>query len=192
MNKRGRVNTIIMILIFVVLIIIAVLGVFGCGIANKSSGIPAPKAGLVLVVNGNQGVYANCRLFEGCWTQDDFISVSADGYPKWSLQSIKSFKIPPAFSEEIHKTYVLDLFPRAKFTLFVIWTRFTGQVLDMSVIHFDTSANPFREYHINMFGHKTYADKILKLPHVNPNIVSQLHIHKELRVSDWLKALIGY
>lgn len=164
-------------------------GVIGCaGIAP----IPAPRAGLVLIINSNQGAYAHCRLFEGTWSREELIIAGADGQPKWSQPEMMSFKIKPSFSSDFAETKVLNLPPRGEWTLFILWTKFTGQVLDMDVIQFDTSGNPFREYNTDMFGQKTYADAIIDLPRVDASGgVSAIRIHKDLYLTDWLKALVG-
>lgn len=169
-------------------IFLALIGIIGC--AGMET-IPSPKAGLVLLTNSNQGAYAYCRLFEGQWAQDELIIAGNDGQPKWAKPEMMSFRIKPSACSDFTRTKVLNLPPRGEWTLFIIWTKFTGQVLNMDVVHFDTSGNPFRTYCTDMFGQKTYADTIVDLPRVDVNSVSAIRINKELYLADWLKALIG-
>lgn len=174
-------------------VFVSVLFLLAAGCAGVSTSAPdcSPRAGLTLIINKNQSAYAHCRLFEGSWSQEDLIIAGEDGQPKWAKQEIMSFKICPSFSSDFLKTEVLHLAPRAEYTLFIIWTKFTGQILNMDAVRFSTSGNPFRESHTGMFGEKTYADKIVYLPYVNVNAVSQIKIHKTLYLADWLKALVG-
>lgn len=162
-----------------------------CAGFMQNSTIPPPRAGLTLLINGNQGVYAHCRLFNGYWSVDDLITADQDGYPKWTQSPTKSFEVNPSFSAEMKNTYILSLLPRSRYTLFVIYAKFTGVVLDMGVINFDTSANPYRSTYKDPLGQKIYADTVVNLPSVSASGVSSLRINKTIYPADWLKSLIG-
>lgn len=175
-------------------ILMSAIGVWLAGCAVLSTGrIPSPQAGLVLPINRNEGAYAHCRLVEGSWSQDDFFAIdSQTGQPKWAKPALMVFEISSAAGRDFYRTKPLLLKPtKADYTLFIIWTRFTGQVLGVDTVYFSTTGNPFNEYHTDPLGYKTYADRIIYLPSVDTSSVSRLRIHKTLYLGDWLKALIG-
>jgi len=154
--------------------------------------IPAPRAGLVLLVNKNEGAFAYCRLFQGHLSQDDIVIANQDtGGPEWGERSVAQFKVDSAYARDFWTTKSLILSPHWDYTLFIVWTRFTGQVLDIDTIHFNTSGNPFRSHHVDGLGRKTYADSIVYLPHIETSTVYRIRIHKTIYLGEWIKALIG-
>lgn len=161
----------------------------GVAVLNK---IPAPRAGLVPVINPNEGADANCDLFPGHRTQEDIIGIGRDGNPVLNEQPLVKFTVGSAQARDFWTYKALVLQPYSRYTLFVIWTRFTGQVLDFHTIQFDTSGSAFRSYHRDPLGRKVFADLMLYLPHVDTRGVSQLRIHKTLYLGDWIKALFGF
>ncbi|MFH0906843.1 MAG: hypothetical protein V1829_01160 [bacterium] len=181
MKKRIKMMVFIMLMVFIMI---------GCATSGHLSSI---QAGKVLVVNRNEGAWANCFLFRGAWLQNDLITINyEDGSPKFTMLPLSSFEISSTYTRDINKVKMLLLSPNTSYTLFIIWTRFTGQVLDMDTVHFRTSDNPFRDNHIDPLGRKIYADRIVFLPKVNTSSATQIRIKKTIHLDDWFKALMGF
>ncbi|MBU1137313.1 hypothetical protein KKD72_03040 [Patescibacteria group bacterium] len=160
------------------------------GIAVLNS-IPSPRAGLVLAVNQTEGAWARCSLYEGDRSWGDIIGIGSDGNPILNDQPLAKFEVGSAATRDFWSYKTLVLQPYRRYTLFIIWTRFTGQVLGFDEIRFRTSGNPFQDSFTDGIGRKTFADKILYLPSVNTRGISRLRIDKTLYLGDWIKALFG-
>ena len=154
--------------------------------------IPSPRAGLVILINRNEGAQANCFLYEGNRSrQEDIIGIGPDGNPILNYNPLLKFAIGSAVTRDFWSYKALVLQPYTDYTLFIIWTRFTGQVLDFDKIRFKTSGDPFRKPYIDDLGRKIFADNIVRLPRVKTRGVSRLRINKTLYLGDWIKALFG-
>ena len=153
--------------------------------------IPSPRAGLVIPINRNEGAWANCLLYEGDRRRENIIGIGSDGNPILNDRPLVKFEIGSATARDFWSYKALVLRPYSRYTLFIIWTRLTGQVLDFDEVSFDTSGDPFRDYHKDGLGRKVFADKIVYLPQVDTRGVSRLRINKTLYLGDWIKALFG-
>lgn len=166
------------------------IGLTGCaGLMN--GGFPPPRAGMVVIINPNIGAYANYRIFNGNWSEDQLITVDEQGHPKWAIAPVKTSTVKSATCTYAHYASVLDLPYPANYTLYVIWTRFTGKVLDRSIITFQTSGKAMNNSYTDQFGQKTYADKFIHLPSVNTSGLTQLKIHATIPLAEYLGTLIG-
>lgn len=168
-----------------------ILGLLFCGCGALFQTMPPPQAGLTVFVNPNMGAVAQCWLYTGYWSEDRIIAVDQNGRPKFATQSMMQFEVSSSFSEEIKEAPWTILPAPASYTLFIVWARFNGQILGMSVEHFDTSNDPFRSPYTDMFGRKIYVDTIVELSSVETSIVTQISINKTIYAADWLKGLIG-
>lgn len=162
----------------------------GCA-GFMGSGFPPPRAGLVGVINPNIGAYANCHLFNSNWSEKDLITTNEQGYPKWAMSPAETFTVKSATCSYARYVQVLNLPSPANYTLYVIWTRFTGKVLDRSIISFQASGDPYGDSYTNQFGQKTYADKFIHLPRVNTSGLTTLKYHTTIPAAEFLATLIG-
>jgi len=160
------------------------------GIAILNS-IPSPRAGLALVINQTEGAWANCLLYEGNRRQEDIIGIGPDGNPALNDKPLAKFEVGSAAARDFWSYKTLVLQPYRRYTLFIVWTRFTGQVLDFDELQFSTSGNPFGDYHTDGFGRKVFADRIIYLPSVDTHGASRFRFNKTLYLGDWIKGLFG-
>lgn len=138
------------------------------------SSMPPPEAGSVGVINPNIGVYADCRLFPDQWPEDKLIINDRQGNQKFAVPSIANFTVKSAITDyEVYAQFLKLPYP-ASFTLYVLWTRFTGERINQSVITFRTTGHPCNDKYVDRYGWETCADKFIRLPAINTN-QNQMH-----------------
>lgn len=149
--------------------------------------IPSPRAGLVILINRNIGLYANCFLFEGRWSYRKLITVDRKtGDPVFTTSPVAEFGISPAHNN-FYSIRVLELKPEATYTVFIIWTRINGAVIDIDTVNIKTSSDPFGGPYTDPYGRKIWADEIIKLPKVNARGMKRLRLRYEVDFNDLLR-----
>jgi len=169
--------------------LIALLVLMGYGCASSPPSYP----GTVRLINKNEGAFANSVLFRGGYSsKEDLYAINPDGSGlMWAKQPLKEFEIGSAWASDFYASKRLDLIPNARYTLYVLWTRFDGRMLDESVISFRAYIDPRRCCHEDTLGIQTCASEIVYLPRVNTNRVKRFKLYKTFDLGDWIKALIG-
>ena len=149
--------------------------------------IPSPQAGLVLPVNQSPGVWAECWLFEGGFSERDLITShpTIRGKLIFVKPPLKHFKISPPTSQPysngvassaITVPILLPTYP-ARYTLLVFHQNFRGWVVEMQTIQFQTTGYPFNDK-FKSGGRIVYADKVIRLAKCKPYENRQFKFHR--------------
>ena len=189
---------------FIYLILLAAL-VSGCAtikdaVCGNYTPIPSPQPGLVLPINRNPAVWAECWLFEGNLgrARDIIVPGSKRASLTFVKTPLKHFTINPPMSRP-YKGNVLStaitvpllLTPyQAKYTLLVFHQNFRGWVVKIETRRFSTTGNAFNEYHVSG-GRKIYADKVIKLARCKPYKNIQFKFHRTFYPGHALKTALG-
>ncbi len=174
------------------LIVLLALTGYGC-VGLLPSPRPPSQPGTVKLINKNEGAYANSVLFRGGYSSKEALfAINPDNNRlMWSKQPLKEFEVGSARAGNFYTSKRLDLIPGATYTLYILWTRFDGRMLDESVIPFRVYIDPRRRCHEGALGIKTCASEIVYLPRVNTSKVKRFKLYKTLDIGDWIKALVG-
>jgi len=172
--------------------------VFGCAgmikaIGGNSATIPSPQPGLVLPINPSPGVWAECYLFEGRFRERElFIPHPTErGKLTFPLAPVKHFTIDPPVADDRAYTVPLLLSPApADYTLLVFHQNMKGWVVEMEVINFSTSGNPFNDEY-RFWDKKVFADQIIRLQRVRPYENKQFRINRTFYPGHALKDFLG-
>lgn len=184
---------------FFIFLMFLVALVTDCAMGNYIS-IPPPQPGLVLPINSSPGVWAECWLFEGKFSQRKLIipHPTERGKLAFAETPLKHFIIGPPmtapYSTGVMSTVItvpllLSAYP-ADYTLLVFYKNFRDWVVKIETRRFSTSGNPFNEYYISG-GRKVYADKVIKLARCKPYEYRQFKFHKTLYPGYALKKALG-
>lgn len=185
---------------FIVLLLSLFVLLLGCAGIGKYTSIPSPQPGLILPVNGNQAVWAECWLFKGSFRRDELIIPHATGGGKLTFvkSPLKHFIIDPPMTQ-LYKndvmssvsTFPLKLPPyRADYTLLVFHKNFRGWVRKIETRWFSTTGNAFNEFLVSG-GRKIYADRVIELAKCGPYPQRQFRIHKTIYPGHMLKDALG-
>jgi len=149
--------------------------------------IPPPQSGLVLPINENPGVWAECVLLEGSFNERNSVIPHPDGQGRLTFikAPIKRFTINPPFSRPYANgvgstaiTYPLLLSPYpADYTLLVYYTNFQDWVVRVEARQFSTTGYYRNDYYMSG-GRKIYADKVIRLARVEPYERRQFKFHR--------------
>lgn len=162
--------------------------------------IPPPQSGLVLPINENPGVWAECWLFEGSISERDLIlpHPSQRGRLMFAKRPIKHFVINPPmsrpYSSGIMSTAItvpllLSAYP-ADYTLLVFHKNFRDWVVSIETIPFSTTGYPLNDYYVSG-GRRVYADVIIRLAQVSPYEYRQFIFHRTFYPGHALKDALG-
>lgn len=144
---------------------------------GKWTSIPSPQAGLVLPINQSMGVWAECWLFEGSFSERDLITShpTIRGKLIFVKPPIEHIRISPPMSQPYAngmassaKTcpILLPTYP-AVYTLLVFHQNYNGWVVKIETKRFRTSGYPFNQY-FKSGGKKIYADQVIRLARCKP------------------------
>jgi len=176
--------------------------IFGCvtmkrigrGIIGGPYGsIPSPQPGLVLPINPSTGIWAECFLFEGRFSEEElFIPHPTErGKITFPLAPVKHFTIDPPPSDDIAYTVPLLLSPTpADYTLLVFYENMKGWVVEMETIRFSTSGYAFNDEYL-FWDRKVYADQVIKLLRVKPYENKQFRINRTFYPGHAIKDILG-
>lgn len=172
-------------------ILVQSAGTPGIGIYRR---LPSPRAGLTIVINRNAAFRANCYLFQGYISRREMFALHPEsGQPMFSCPPIMQFSISPSFSRHQYRFKALQLSPsRARYTLFVVWTRAMGGVVDTEARSFCTSGYPFNKYRLygSPFRQVLIADRFVHLRRIQ-NYQTRLRIDKSVPLGQMIKDGIG-
>ena len=163
--------------------------------------IPSPQAGLVLPVNQSPGVWAECWLFEGNFSERDLITShpTIRGKLIFVKQPLKHFRISPPMSQPYSNSVVssavtvpilLPTYP-ARYTLLVFHQNFRGWVVRMEAKRFRTTGYPFNEK-FNSAGREVYADKVIQLARCKPYENRKFKFHRTFYPGHAIMEALGY
>ncbi len=185
MRKR-RIKRLARFLIFAILAVFLLSGCAGSIKVLKNVGkalnplgkytrVPPPQPGLVLSINESPGVWAECWLFEGSFSERDLIlfSPALSGQLKFAKAPISCFTINPPRgiphgfpSMPVTKPLLLSNYP-ADYTLLVFYRNARNDVVRTQAISFSTTGY-FKNDSYTIGGHRFYADRIIRLARVKP------------------------
>jgi len=149
--------------------------------------LPAPQPGLVLVVNQSSGVWADCWLFEGRFSEKKLIlpHPTQRGKMVFAKTPLKNFRINPPFSRPyrgnvVSSAIVVSLtLPtyQAPYTLLVFHRNFLGDIVRIETRRFSTTGYGLNKYHL-IGGRRVYADRVIKLARLKPYGRTRLRIDR--------------
>ncbi|MBN2373964.1 hypothetical protein JXL19_09285 [bacterium] len=180
------------------LLLLTAFWMFGCaGIMKVINGngvpVPSPQPGLVLAINSSPGVWAECYIFEGRFREEElFIPHPSDrGKLTFPLSPVKSFVInPPPVDYFVHTIPILLSVAPADYTLLVFHKNMRGWVVETETIRFSTTGYAFNNNY-QSGARKIFADRIVKLRHVNPYEQRQFRINRTFYPAHALKDFLG-
>ena len=163
--------------------------------------IPSPQAGLVLPINQSPGVWAECWLFEGSFSERDLITShpTIRGKLIFVKTPIRHFKISPPVAQYYAdnvateaKTVplLLPTYP-ARYTLLAFHQNFRGWVVKMQTIQFRTTGYPFNDP-FKSGGRIVYADKVIKLAKCKPYENRSFKFHRTYYPGHVLMQAFGF
>ncbi len=166
-----------------------------------SGSIPSPQAGLVLPVNQSPGVWAECWLFEGSFSERDLITShpTKRGMLIFVKPPLKHFRISPPMSQPYKNSVassaitvpiLLPTYP-ARYTLLVFHQNFRGWVVKMETKRFRTTGHPFNQYFVSG-GCKVYADRVIKLARCKPYEKRSFKFHRTFYPGHALMQAFGF
>ena len=156
---------------------------------SDSKPIPPPQPGLVLPINENPGVWAECILFEGNFRERDLVVFRPDEQGRLRASFIKPpiecFTVDPPFSRPYANgvgsnaiTFPLLLSPYPdRYTLLIYYTNFQDWVIKTEARRFSTTGYYKNDSYISG-GEKIYADKVIRLSRVRPYQRRQFKFHR--------------
>jgi len=167
----------------------------------SGSSIPSPQAGLVLPINRSPGVWAECWLFEGSFSERNLITShpTIRGMLIFVKSPIEHFKINPPMSQPykngvmssvITRPVLLPTYP-AQYTLLVFHQNARGWVVRMQTIRFRITGYPFNQHFISG-GKKVYADKVIKLAKCKPYEKRSFKFHRTYYPGHALMQAFGF
>lgn len=165
------------------------------------SGIPSPQAGLILPINRSPGVWAECWLFEGYFSEKNLITSHPTERGKliFVKQPIEHFRINPPTSQPyknsvcssaITRPVLLPTYP-AGYTLLVFHQNFRGWVVEIETKRFKTSGYPFNDKYYSA-GRIVYADKVIKLKKCKPYQQRKFKFHRTYYPGHAILQALGY
>jgi len=163
--------------------------------------IPRAQAGLVLPINRSPGVWAECWLFEGSFSERDLITSHPirRGMLIFVKTPIEHFKISPPTSQPYSNNVLSSVITRpillptyrASYTLLVFHQNFRGWVVRMQAIRFSTTGYPYNNK-IKSGGKWVYADRIIKLAECKPYENRQFKFHRTYYPGHALMQAFGF
>lgn len=173
-------------------ILVQSAGAPGVGVYRR---LPSPRVGLTIVINRNEHLQANCCLFQGYMSRREmFASHPESGQPMFSRPPILQFTISPSFDRHQWRYKALQLSPsRARYTLFVVWTRVTGRVVDTETRSFSTTGYPFNKYRLysSPFKQVILADRFVHLRRIHGNYRTRFRVDKTIPLGQIVKDIVG-
>jgi hypothetical protein len=149
--------------------------------------IPSPQPGLVLPINRSPGVWAECWVFEGRFSERNLIipHPKERGKLTFANRPLKHFVINPpisqpykngALSTAITMPLLLSAYP-ADYTLLAFHQNMQGWVVEIETRRFSTNGYALNDYFVSG-GQKIYADRVIKLARVKPYQKRQFRFHR--------------
>lgn len=166
-------------------------GTPGIGIYRR---LPSPRPGLTIVTNRNEHLRANCYLFQGSISREQMFAVNSEtGQSMFARPPLLQFTISPSFDRHQWRFKALQLSPsRTSYTLFVLWTRVTGEVVDVEKKSFSTTGYPFNKYRLysSPFKEVLLADRFVHLRRI-PDYRTRFRIEKTIPLGQIIKDTVG-
>jgi len=161
-------------------------------VMNGCAHRPLPRPGTVKLINKTEGAYGYGVLFRGHWSKDDLFALDPTTSDlMWAKQPLMKFRIQSALGRDFHRVLRLDLVPNARYTLYILWTRFYGRELGESVVHFRTYIDPRRRCVVDQLNRRTCASEFVYLPRVRTTTAGRFRIHKTIYAAQAIKDLFG-
>jgi hypothetical protein len=162
--------------------------------------VPSPQPGLVLPINRSPGVWAECWLFEGNFSERELIIPHSiqRGKLTFAKTPIKHFVIDPpmtrSYSNGVMSTAItvpllLSSYP-ADYTLLIFHQNFRGWVVKIETRRFSTTGYALNDYYVSG-GRKIYADQVIKLARVRPYERRRFRFHRTYYPGHVLKDALG-